>query len=189
MAMPALQKRRWTADEVRALPDEPGKRFEVIDGELIVSPGPVLRHQRVMLVMSFRVETHLRRAPRVAYVLNGPGEVEPDPHTLVQPDIFIVGPVNGRCPATTHDLDKIFLVIEILSPSTARTDRVRKRKLYQRMGVPYWILDHEARLIERWLPGQDRPEIITDRITFTCEGLAEPLVIDLEEFFAEAIDG
>ena len=45
MGMPAMQERRWTAAEVRALPDEPGKRFEVVDGELLVSPGPTFRHQ------------------------------------------------------------------------------------------------------------------------------------------------
>ena len=47
MGMPAAIQHRWTADEVRALPDVPGQRFEVVDGELLVSPSPVRRHQKV----------------------------------------------------------------------------------------------------------------------------------------------
>ena len=48
MGMPLLQERSWTADEVRALPDTLGTRYEVVDGELLVSPDPIFRHQQVL---------------------------------------------------------------------------------------------------------------------------------------------
>jgi Uma2 family endonuclease len=187
MGMPVVEHRRWTAAEVRALPEEPGKQFEVIDGELLVSPGPSLLHQRLGFVLMQLLETHVR-TPRVAYVLDGPGEVEPDPYTLVQPDIFVVAPVNGKCPPTTDAIGDIYLVCEVISPGSARTDRVRKRVLYQRMGVEYWIVDPHARVVERWLPGDDRPTMHDTAISWSDARLAGPLTVDLVELFAEALD-
>ena len=59
------------------------------------------------------------------------------------------------------------LAVEVLSPSTARADRTVKRRLYQRAGVPeYWIVDLEARLVERWRPADERPEVLTDTLTW-----------------------
>ncbi len=187
MGMPAIAGRRWTAAEVRALPDKPGTTYEVIDGELIVSPGPSFPHQRVAYEFTWRFETHVR-TPRVAYVLNGPGEIEADPHTLVQPDIFVVAPVNGRCPVDSNAVERFHLVVEVISPRSVRTDRVKKRRLYQRMGVEYWIADPNARVIERWQPGDAGPEAISGGVIWTCVGFAEPLAIDLEELFADALD-
>ncbi len=187
MGMPAIEHRRWTAAEVRALPEEPGKHFEVIDGELFVGPGPSLMHQRVAFKLMQLLEAHVR-TPRLAYVLNGPGEVEPDPYTLVQPDIFVVAPVDGKCPATTDDIGDIYLVCEVISPSSARKDRVRKRALYQRMGVAYWIIDQSARVVECWLPGEDRPTLNDATITWSNEHLESSLTVNLEEMFAEALD-
>ena len=185
--MPVTEHRRWTADEVRALPEEPGKRLEVIDGELIVSPGPSLMHQRVAVVLMKILEAHICLG-REAYVLFGPGEIEPDPHTLVQPDVFVVAPVNGKCPPTTELIGDIYLICEIISPSSGRIDRVRKRSLYQRMGVEYWILDPSARLVERWLACDDRPMMHDAAIIWSDVHLSTPLTIDLEELFAEALD-
>ena len=58
-----------------------------------------------------------------------------------------------------------------------------------RQGVPeYWIVDLEGRVIERWRPGDERPEILADTITWPCEAGVAPLVIDLPEYFAEVLD-
>ena len=82
----------------------------------------------------------------------------------------------------------LLLAIEVLSPTTARTDRQKKRRLYQTETVgEYWIVDADAQLIERWRPGDDRPEIVGDRIHWRCAGAAEPLSIDLPEFFAALV--
>jgi Uma2 family endonuclease len=187
MGMPATRDRKWTAADVRALPEKPGTTYECIDGELIVSPGPSFAHQRVAFELQRLLDAHVR-SPRVAYVLNGPGEIEPDPFTLVQPDIFVAAPVNGRCPIDSTTVERLYLVVEVLSPSSGRTDRVKKRGLYQRMGVEYWIVDHAARLVERWHPHDERAELIDSRIVWTCSGFAEPLTIDLDAVFTEALD-
>jgi len=74
----------------------------------------------------------------------------------------------------------------VISPSSARGDRVDKRESYQRNGVPeYWIVDTAARVVERWHPADDRPEIVSDQIIWTPAGAAEPFVLDLVAYFAE----
>ena len=77
------------------------------------------------------------------------------------------------------------LAVEILSPSTARLDRQVKRRLYQRQGVPeYWIVDIDARLVERWRPADDRPEILTERLTWQPDPARPALGVDLGAYFA-----
>ncbi|MCU0633489.1 MAG: Uma2 family endonuclease [Gemmatimonadaceae bacterium] len=184
--MPAVESRRWTAAEVRALPEEPGKRFECVDGELLVSPSPVLRHQ---VMQSVLMETLMPfgRATATGTVLAAPFDMELDPFTLVQPDILVLPRVNGRVPRTDEEIGQALLFIEILSPSTSRFDRVVKRRRYQRHGVEYWIVDLEARLVERWLPAQERPEVHTDQLVWHPVGAAEPLVLDIDALMTEVL--
>jgi Uma2 family endonuclease len=136
MAMPAVESHRWTAEEVRALPEEPGKRFECVDGELLVSPGPVLPHQALVCLFQ-RARYDYCRGQGVAAAFAGPGELELDPFTLVQPDVFVLPLVNGRLPRSQQETGDALLLVEVLSPSTARYDRVTKRRRYQRYGVEY----------------------------------------------------
>lgn len=119
--MPALQSHRWTADEVRALPEEPGKRFECVDGELLVSPGPRWAHQHAVLFLSANLYRYCASIG-VGAVLMGPGELELDTYTLVQPDIFVMPLAAGRRPQSQKDTGNALLMIEVLSPGTARHD-------------------------------------------------------------------
>jgi len=73
----------------------------------------------------------------------------------------------------------------VLSPSTARRERWQKRHMYQAFGASeYWIVDTNARLVERWCPQDDRPEMCSDTLTWAPDGARAPLVIDLVEYFA-----
>ncbi len=186
MAMPATDSHRWTADEVRALPDEPGKRFECVDGELLVSPGPRLPHQSAIFLLTRALDEYCKTAG-VGSVFNGPGELELDRFTLVQPDVFVLPLVNGKRARSQEEAGHPLLFAEVLSPSTARHDRVVKRGRYQRYGVEYWILDLDARLAERWTPDSARPEIVTDALSFHPPGAPESLVIDLQALIEEAM--
>ena len=185
MGMPAIQERRWTAAEVRALPDEPGKRFEVVDGELLVSPGPSDRHQLVLSRL-FAVIFAYVDAQKFGAVLWGPGELELDDLTLVQPDLFVVVPLTAHAKIADGEYRPV-LLIEALSPSTARYDRVVKRGRYQRQRVEYWIVDFEARLVERWQPDASRPKIISDFLAWHPSQADRPLVIDLAALFEAAL--
>ena len=124
----------WTAEMVRALPDD-GKRYEVIDGELFVTPSPSWRHGDAVLGLVERLSPYLREH-RLGHLKIAPQDVEFDPRNMVEPDLFVVPLVDGRRPLRWEDVRRLMLAIEILSPTMARADRIRKRALYQRERVP-----------------------------------------------------
>jgi Uma2 family endonuclease len=70
---------------------------------------------------------------------------------------------------------ELLLAAEVLSPSSARHDRVKTRPHYQRHVPEYWIVDLEARLFERWRPEDDRPEIVVQTLNWQPAGTTEPL--------------
>jgi Uma2 family endonuclease len=176
----------WTPDQVRGLPAD-GQRYEVVAGELLVTPAPNFAHQEAVVLLVGELGVYLQRI-KVGHAAISPADLAPEPGALVQPDVFVVGLVAGLRPRDWADIDRLMLAIEVLSPSTARADRTVKRRLYQRAGVPeYWIVDLEARLVERWRPGDERPEILTDRLAWVPEPGCEPLTIDLSEFFVRAL--
>lgn len=73
----------------------------------------------------------------------------------------------------------------MLSPSTARADRTTKRRRFQRAGIPeYWIVDMDARVIERWRPRDRRPEVLAETISWQPLSSATPLVIELPVLFS-----
>ena len=79
-------------------------------------------------------------------------------------------------------------MVEILSLTTAHADRHVKRRLYQRERVPeYWIVDVDARLVERWRPEDERPEIVAERLAWQPESTIPALMIDLPRYFREVI--
>lgn len=185
MAMPAFEK-EWTAEMVRAIPDDLNQ-YQVVDGELFVTPGPAWLHGDILGELYLIFAEYLKIHP-VAHVKLAPQDVELDHRTLVQPDLFVVPLIDGRKPRTWEEAGQMLLAVEVLSPSTARLDRSVKRQRYQRESVPeYWIVDMDARLIERWKPNDERPEIITDHISWTGAPDAEKLEIDLTALFTAAL--
>ena len=178
---------RWTAARVRELPDD-GRRYEVVDGELLVTPAPRWTHQEAVFRLARLLDDYLRSLGG-AHVVSSPADIEFDPHTLVQPDVFVVPSIRGRRPREWSEISDLLLAVEVLSPSTARADRTVKRRRYQRAGVPaYWIVDLDARLIERWRPSDQRPELLTDALTWELRAGVEPLAIDLPAFFRVVLD-
>jgi Uma2 family endonuclease len=103
----------------------------------------------------------------------------------VQPDVFVVPLREARRLLTEMPAHELLLAVEVLSPSSSRHDRVKKRPHYQRHVPEYWIVDLDARLLERWRPGDDRPEIVAETLEWTPAGSAEPLRLDLARYFAE----
>ena len=176
----------WTVEEVQALPED-GMRYEVVDGELLVTPAPTWTHGEAVQELQYRLRDYLR-AVGVCHVKAAPADVVLGPRTLVQPDLFVVPLVDGRRPDDWTQAGRMLLAIEVLSPGTARRDRILKRDLYQRLPVPeYWIVDVDTRAIERWRPDDRRSELLADRIEWRPEGTHEPLVIDLAGYFADVL--
>ncbi len=186
MGMPEIEQ-RWTAEMVRALPQD-GKRYEVIAGELFVTPAPSFDHQEAVALLWSRLSPYVRRH-LLGRATISPADVELDEHTLVQPDVFVVPLVGGRRPRRWSDIETLVLAVEVLSPSTARADRTVKRRLFQRVRIPeYWIVDAEARLVERWRPDDERPEIVTGTLVWQPDAAAPPLEVDLPAYFADVFD-
>ena len=187
MGMPETLE-RWTAARVRELPDD-GNRYEVVDGELLVTPAPRLPHQEAVARLFRALDDYVTSA-RVGKVMFSPADIELDAHTLVQPDVFVAPLIEGRRPRNWTDIRGLVLAIEVLSPSSARADRTVKRGRYQRAGVAeYWVVDLDARVVERWRTVDERPEILTDQLTWQPDATRDALVIDLGMFFQEVLDG
>jgi Uma2 family endonuclease len=186
MGMPQAS-RDWTVRRILALPAD-GKRYEVVDGELLVTPAPSFHHQDAVLILAVQIRDFLRLAGS-GYLSISPADIELDERTLVQPDLFVFDLPGGKRPERWEDISTILLAIEVLSPSTARADRFVKRRRYQRHGIPeYWIVDLDSRLVERWRPGDDRPEILNETLTWQVSESAAPFELDLSAFFAEVLD-
>jgi Uma2 family endonuclease len=184
MGMPA-QQIEWTAEMARTLPDD-GQRYEVLDGALFVTPAPSPRHQKAVMALLRRIDPYVR-ANGLGETLPSPADIEFSPRRLVQPDVFVV-PASAKL-RDWRDVTSLLLAAEVLSPSTARADRLSKRVIYQSQLVPeYWIVDLDARVIERWRPEDERPEILTETLTWQPRLEISPLSIELGPFFAEILD-
>ena len=140
-------------DDLARFPDDHLRR-ELIGGELIVTPSPRVRHQRVVRTLTVALDAHAQQ--------HG-GEVFPAPLDVVFTDSDVVEPdVLYISPDHLHRLEERFLrgapdlAVEVSSPSTRRLELVRKRDLYERHGVPeYWYVDLEVDRIEVFRRGDD----------------------------------
>jgi Uma2 family endonuclease len=171
----------YTAEMVRALPDD-GNRYEVVYGELLVTPAPRLWHQDLVMRLSVALGDYLRRVP-AGRLLGSPADISWGDDDLLQPDLFVI-PLEEARTLEWRKVRTLLLAIEVLSPSTARFDRFTKRRRYQEAGVPvYWIVDGDERVVEVWTPEAKLPEIERDRIRWQPAVAAEPFTIDLGELF------
>lgn len=181
MGMP-VPVERWTRAEVQAIPDT-RCRYELVGGELLVTPSPGLRHQvvvaRPMLAIGPYVERH-----GIGLLLTSPADLHFADDQLLQPDLFVLP--RGADPGERWERPVVpLLVIEVVSPSTVRYDREVKRRAYLQAGIPeYWVADPERRQVERWRPGRDEPEVLEERLRWEPAGAAAPLELDLRQLFA-----
>ena len=187
MSMPAqrLHPQPWSEEEFYAARDTApqGERWELVDGEVLVTPSPHWTHQRVVQRLNVVLDTYIRQHA-LGEVFTAPLDVKLQAGLVLQPDILVVP--NGVLRVHADVVDRLVLAVETLSPSSARHDRVKKRPAYQRNRVPeYWIVDERSGIVERWRPDDERPEIATERLVWHPEGAGVPLEIDLVEFFAE----
>lgn len=189
MGMPAhvegAAERRWSVQEVRRLPSD-GNRYEAVDGELLVTPAPRYAHQAIVGAL-YRALHAWVTARRLGVVLFAPADVVLDPHTLLQPDLLVLPPVGRAVMDGEADAPVPMLAIEVLSPGTARQDRLRKRPRLQRAGIECWLVDPVSELVERWTPDADRPEVCTREIRWTPAGHDEDAcVLPLAPLWREA---
>jgi len=135
------QKEFYTCEDLLSWDED--VRAEIIDGELFMMAQPTFRHQGVLMELSRQLANFLDGKPCKVYPAPTGVRLFAEKETLLEPDIVVI------CDHSKQD-DRIYhgapdMVVEILSPSTARRDRVLKLNLYQQAGVrEYWIVDTEA---------------------------------------------
>ncbi len=175
MSMPAI-RRRWTPDAVRRLNAETPSwpRYELIGGELLVTPSPGDPHQLAIGELHLLIAPYMDREG-LGLTFLSPSDVALQADSVTQPDLYV-----------TPDAleDGLLLAIEVVSPSSMRTDRVTKREFYMESGVrEYWVVDIEARSIERWTPMEVSPVVERTTLVWSPDGAARPLEIRLPDFF------
>ena len=117
-------------------------RYEILDGELLVTPAPSLVHQRVSRRLQRQLERFFESGGR-GEVFAAPTDVILTPHDVVEPDLLVVTDIQQLSRRGVEGPPA--LVVEILSPSTRDRDQTLKARRYAELGVPhYWIVDPDA---------------------------------------------
>ena len=178
--------RPLTVNDLEGLPDD-GARYELIWGELYVSPTPNTRHQRASTRLLVEIDGFLARN-NAGDVFHAPLHVQFDRHNLVQPDLVVVGAEKCEIIHDTGVVGAPDLCIEILTPGRRNFDFIKKNVLYARYGVPeYWVVDAERERIAVHVRGTSRYEpqesddgvarsVIFPGLEFDPRGIARPPV-------------
>ncbi|MFI9006501.1 Uma2 family endonuclease [Actinosynnema sp. NPDC053489] len=149
--------RPYTVEDLEGMPDD-GRRYELIDGTLLVGPAPGARHQRVVARLVVVME---QACPDDLLVFPAPFAVRTSATNELQPDLLVT-----RLEDVTEKLLPVapLLAVEVLSPSTALNDFNSKKAAYERLGVPaYWVIDpREPKLIAFELDAAGRYEQVAE---------------------------
>jgi len=146
---------RLTYEDLQYFPAD-GKRRELIDGELYVTPSPNVRHQVLVGRLHIAIANHLAGRPGTGRVLLSPLDVVLSPHDVVEPDLLFVGSDQLDVLTLKNVQGAPALVVEVLSRGTRKTDEQVKRRLFARVGVrEYWLVDPELDLIKVSRRGDD----------------------------------
>ena len=139
-----------TYKDYEALPAD-GRRYELHDGELSVTPAPSPRHQEISGNLNEILRGHVKTRG-LGKVFYSPIDCILSDITVVQPDLVYLDPSRLALLSNRGIEGPPTLVVEILSPSTTEIDRSTKRQVYARHGVPYyWIVDPEVRVVEAYV--------------------------------------
>jgi Uma2 family endonuclease len=178
-------------------PDD-GNRYEVLDGEVLVTPAPSPLHQHVLFTLAIALRQYVERWKL--------GVVLPDVDLLFQtgqflrPDLLFV-PENARPGITNRGIEEApGLVVEVLSPTSRSIDQVKKPRRYGDFGIPeYWVVDPKARVVWVWrfASSDPGPERVTERLEWrpvmagaaagpiasAMDAPPPPLIIEVEDLF------
>jgi len=164
---------RLTYEDYCLLPND-GKRYEIIEGELVVTPSPRRSHQKAVNNLIYYLNDFVKKT--------GLGEVYPAPfdvvfsrYDVVEPDILYISKARASVLTDKNVQGAPDLVVEVLSETTAEIDRTTKLKLYARFGVQeYWIIDPEGCSAEVYRRKKKRFEVAAK--LQTADSLTTPLL-------------
>ena len=150
---------RFKAEDIFDAPED-GKIYEVIDGELYVSPSPSWWHQVAVANLLFILTAFIRRHD-LGKIVPAPLGVILDPDDGVEPDLVYVAREHMHIITDRGIRGAPDLLVEVLSPSTRARDEGLKLRRYAAAGVPhYWTLDPEARVLRPYRLGEQGYDLV-----------------------------
>lgn len=181
----ATKIKRWTLEELHSLPDD-GNKYELIYGELFVTPAPSDDHETILARLTRLLDRYVEANglghvyhPRAVFRFEG-SEVEPD--LMVRQEAPGLGYAWERAPVP-------LLIVEVFSPTTRRRDQNQKKDFYMDSGIPeYWMVDPEQRRVTVVRPGAERMTV-ADVLEWHPLEHGEPLEIPLTEVFGKQQPG
>ena len=182
VAMPmASPVKKWTLEELHSLPED-GNKYELIRGELFVTPAPSVSHETILVRLTRMLEPYVA-ANGLGYVYHPRAVIRVANDTEVEPDLMVRQPPEDET-IDWADVPRPILVIEVASDSTRRRDRMHKRGFYADVQIPeYWIMDGAERTVRAIRFGQD-DVTAHETLSWHPAGVERALVIDLVDVFA-----
>lgn len=170
-----------TIDDLDRMPED-GKRYELLDGMLLVTPAPSPGHQIIATALLVRLSVAVNTT--IAHVV-GPGAIQRGTRTQLQPDLLVF-PARFSAAKNWAEVGEHWLAVEVLSRSSRRYDRDFKRDAYFALGVKeVWLIDSRRRVIEVCQsPGSGR--LVSDVIHWQVPGEERIVSIDVAALFAAA---
>ena len=149
MATIVVEKKKYTYEDYLKTPDD--KRYELINGELLMTPSPIPNHQRISGKLEFVVRKFVTEN-NLGEIFYAPCDVYLDNENVVQPDILFISKDRLNIIGDKNIQSAPNLVIEIISENSVYRDMVQKKRLYARFGVKeYWIVIPEEEEIEVYI--------------------------------------
>ncbi len=168
--------RVWTYTDLREIPEDPSRRYEILEGQLVVSPSPSINHLLVVTALHGRLLRHVDD-DQLGLVTASPADVKRSEYEVVVPDLFFVRKARLKIIRRGEQtiLEPPDLAVEVVSPASSRRDRAQKFVFYAGFGVPeYWIVDPVQRTFDAF------------RLR---DGGYEPLPVEHGVFRSEAVEG
>ncbi len=175
---------RFTYEDYRTAP--PDRRYELLDGDLVLTPAPSLKHQTVQVQLGERLARFVRENA-LGRLFFAPCDVVLSDTDVVQPDLLFVSAARAHLLSGGENVRGApDLVIEILSPSSAERDRGYKRALYAMHGVAeYWLVDPAAETV--WVHRLRNGELVVAHTFASGDTLCSPLLpgfaLDVDDVF------
>lgn len=147
----------YTYDDYLQLPEEPGFRFEILEGALVKEPSPSTEHQRVSRELGWQLKHYFDRHDPDGELFFAPLDVTLNPGNVLQPDLLFVSGARRKIIRRERIDGACDLIIEIMSPAHRRRDRLQKMEIYRQGSVPhYWIADPEEGTLEAFMLKDER---------------------------------
>ncbi len=178
---------KFTYEDYLLFPED-GKRHELINGEHFMSPAPKTFHQRI-LGRLFTAFSNFLKKSRLGEVFIAPTDVVLSDFDVVEPDLVFIASANLHLITENNIQGAPDLVVEVLSPSSRKTDEMIKRKLYQQYGVQeYWIVDPELQMVKIYRMTEHGYVRTAERSSEKNEVLTTPLLPGMEINLAEIFE-